>query len=80
MATRVAIYKGMPGRGDRGNVTTLESAKEQLARRLYVTPDTAEKERLEALLPRVLREIDGEYSIKGSVNLEPHVVSWQPAS
>ena len=59
---------------------TLESAKEQLARRLYVTPDTPEMERLEALLPQVLSEIDGEYSIKGSVNLEPHVVSWQPAS
>ena len=57
---------------------SLEAAKDQLARRLYVTPETPEMERLEALLPQVLEERDGEYSIKGSVNLEPRVVSWQP--
>jgi hypothetical protein len=37
-------------------------------------------ERLEALLPDVLEEKDGGFSIKGSVNLEPRVVSWQTGS
>lgn len=55
-------------------------AQEQIARRLYVTPETPEMERLEALLPQVLEEKDGSFSIKGAVNLEPRVVSWQPKS
>ena len=59
---------------------SLEAAKDQLARRLYVTPHSAEMERLEALLPDVLEEKDGGFSIKGSVNLEPRVVSWQTGS
>jgi SAM-dependent methyltransferase len=59
---------------------SLEAAKDQLARRLYVTPNSAEMERLEALLPDVLEEKDGGFSIKGSVNLEPRVVSWQTGS
>ena len=59
---------------------SLEAAKDQLARRLYVTPNSTEMERLEALLPDVLEEKDGGFSIKGSVNLEPRVVSWQTGS
>lgn len=59
---------------------SLEEAKEQIARRLYVLPETAEMERLEALLPQVLEEKDGGYSIKGAVPLEPRVVSWQPGT
>lgn len=59
---------------------SLEAAKDQLARRLYVTPNSAEMERLEALLPDVLEEKDRGFSIKGSVNLEPRVVSWQTGS
>ncbi|MDE0823193.1 MAG: class I SAM-dependent methyltransferase [Dehalococcoidia bacterium] len=59
---------------------SLEAAKDQLARRLYVTPNSAEMERLEELLPDVLEEKDGGFSIKGSVNLEPRVVSWQTGS
>ena len=55
----------------------LETAKEQLARRLYVTPESVEMERLEALLPQVLEEKDGGFLIKGATPLEPRVISWQ---
>ena len=57
---------------------SLESAKEQLARRLYVTPGSVEMERLEALLPEVLEEQDGWFTIKGAAPLEPRVVCWRP--
>lgn len=56
---------------------SLEMAKEQLARRLYVTPESVEMERLEALLPQVLEEKDGGFLIKGATPLEPRVISWQ---
>ena len=59
---------------------SMEIAKEQIARRLYVTSDTPEMERLEALLPQVLEEKDGRFSIKGAENLELQVVAWQPKS
>ena len=57
---------------------SLEVAKEQLARRLYVLPDTAEMERLETMLPQVLEEKDGGFTIKDAIQLEPRVVSWRP--
>lgn len=56
----------------------LDAAKEQLSRRLYLTPDSAEMERLEALLPQVLEEKDGFFTIKGATPLEPRVISWRP--
>ena len=59
---------------------SIEIAKEQLARRLYVLPDTAEMERLETLLPEVLEEDDGRFTIKGAIQLEPRVVSWWPTA
>ena len=58
---------------------SLEAAKEQLARRLYVMPESAEMERLEALLPQVLAEKDGVFSIKDADPLVPRVISWRPA-
>ena len=58
---------------------SLEVAKEQIARRLYVLPGTDEMERLVALLPQVLEERDGDFSIKDAIQLEPRVVSWRPA-
>ena len=36
-----------------------------------------EMERLEALLPEVLDEKDGQFTIKGAVQLEPRVISWR---
>ena len=57
---------------------SLETAREQLARRLYVMPESAEMERLEALLPQVLEEKDGGFAIKGATPLEPRVISWRP--
>ncbi len=57
---------------------SLETAKEQLARRLYLLPESVEMERLEALLPQVLEEKNGVFLIKGATPLEPRVVSWRP--
>lgn len=57
---------------------SLEIAKEQLARRLYVMPESVEMERLEALLPQVLEEKDGGFGIKGAAPLAPRVISWRP--
>jgi len=57
---------------------SLEVAKEQLARRLYVIEGTPEMERLELLLPQVLAETDGYYTIKDAIQLEPRVISWGP--
>ena len=57
---------------------SMEVATEQIARRLYVMPETPEMERLEALLPLVLEEKDDHFTIKGAIPLEPRVVSWRP--
>ena len=57
---------------------SLDAAKEQLSRRLYVMPGSAEMERLEALLPQVLEEKDGGFLINGATPLEPRVISWRP--
>ena len=57
---------------------SLEAAKEQLAGRLYVTSESPAMERLEALLPQVLEETDRGFVIRGSVPLEPRVISWRP--
>ncbi len=57
---------------------SLDVAKEQLARRLYVYDGTPEMERLEALLPQVLEEKDGGFAIRDAIQLEPRVVSWRP--
>ena len=48
--------------------------------RLYVMPESPEMERLEALLPEVLDEKDGYFTIKGAVQLEPRVVSWRTSA
>ena len=56
---------------------SMDAAREQLARRLYVMPDSPEMDRLEALLPQVLEERDGGFSIKGAIPLEPRVISWR---
>ena len=57
---------------------SLDVAKEQLARRLYVIDGTPEMERLEALLPQVLEGKDGFHTIKDAIQLEPRVISWRP--
>ncbi|MDA0264436.1 MAG: class I SAM-dependent methyltransferase [Chloroflexi bacterium] len=57
---------------------SLDAARQQLARRLYLTPDTPEMERLQGLLPDILVEGDQGFTIKGAVPLEPRVVSWRP--
>ena len=67
----------MPSQPTRGFDST-EDAREQLVRRLYVSPGTPQMERLEGALPQVLEEHDGGYRIKGAEALTPHVVSWRP--
>lgn len=57
---------------------SLEAAKEQLARRLYIASGSEEMVRLEALLPQVLEEKNGGFSIKGAAPLEANVISWRP--
>ena len=53
-------------------------ARDQIARRLYVYEGTPEMERLGNILAQVLAETDGVFTIKNSISLEPHVVSWRP--
>ena len=57
---------------------SIEVAKNQIAQRLYVTPETPEMERLDDLLSQGIEEKNGSFGIKGAENLEPRVVSWQP--
>ena len=59
---------------------SIEVAKDQIAQRLYVTPETPEMERLDELLSQVIEEKYGIFAIKGAEKLEPRVVSWQPKS
>ncbi len=59
---------------------SLEAASEQIASRLYVMPDSPEMERLEAMLPEVLDENDGYFTIKDAIQLEPRVISWRPGA
>ena len=59
---------------------SIEVAKDQIAQRLYVTPETPEMERLDELLSQVIEEKNGIFAIKGAEKLEPRVVSWQPKS
>ena len=53
-------------------------AKDQIARRLYVHEGTPEMERLGLILAEVLEETDGVFTIRNSISLDPHVVSWRP--
>ena len=68
----------LPGQTPRG-FDSVEEARDQLVRRLYVSPGSREMERLEALLPGLLRETGGVYTIEGSEPLVPCLVSWSPA-
>lgn len=53
-------------------------ALEELARRLYLAPDSREMADLEAMLPGLLEETDGALVIKGSPPHRPALVSWRP--
>ena len=53
-------------------------ALEELARRLYLAPDSPEMADLERILPDLLEEVDGALTIKGSPPHQPSLVSWRP--
>ena len=53
-------------------------ARDQIARRLYVYEGTPEMELLGPILSEVLEETDGVFTIRNSISLDPHVVSWRP--
>ena len=68
----------LPGQPPRG-FDSPEDARDQLPRRLYISPGSAAMERLEALLPGLLEGTGGVYTIKGATPLAPCLVSWNPA-
>ena len=57
-----------------------EDAREAIARRIYVHPDTDAMVRLEHALQQSLHEQDGVWRIDGAEPLRPCVVSWQPTA
>jgi SAM-dependent methyltransferase len=59
---------------------TLDDAKTQLTRRLFVAPGSVQMERLESALAGLLEEQDGTYRVRGARPMIPNVVSWRPSS
>ncbi len=55
-----------------------DHALEELTRRLYLAPGSPEMADLEAALPDLLEETDGDLTIKGSQPHQPALVSWRP--
>ena len=72
----ISALPPQPARG----FDTLDDAKEQLTRRLYVQPGTPEMDRLESAISSQLEERDGTYRVRGARSLVPNVVSWRPSS
>ena len=60
-----------------GGFASFEEARETLARRLYVKPDTEELVRLDRALEDLLHEVDGEWRINGTRPLTPCIVEWE---
>ncbi len=78
MGVRPAI-SALPAQPAQG-FDTLDDAKTQLTRRLFVAPGSHQMDRLESALTGLLTEKDGTYRIRGSRPLIPNVVSWRPSS
>ena len=55
-----------------------DQALEELARRLYLAPGSREMADLEAMLPDLLKEVDGALTIKGSRPHQLALVAWRP--
>ena len=55
-------------------------AKENIARRLYVTPGTEAMSKLARVMENSLQEVDGAWYIEGAQPLRPCIVAWEPAS
>ena len=54
-------------------------AKENIARRLYVTPGTEAMSKLARVMENSLQEVDGAWYIEGAQPLRPCIVAWEPA-
>ncbi len=57
---------------------SVQSALEQLSRRLYLKPDGAKTSRLKDMLPDVLEEVDGVFQIRGAGLVHTALVWWHP--
>ena len=57
-----------------------EDARDAIARRIYVHPDTDAMSRLDRALDQSLHEHDGVWRIDGAQPVRPCIVSWQPTS
>ena len=55
------------------------TAKENIARRLYVTPGTEAMSKLARVMENSLQEVDGAWYIEGAQPLRPCIVAWEPA-
>lgn len=74
-----AQVDALPPQNPRG-FDNLEQALEQLSRRLYLAAGSPEAGRLERMLPEVLAERDGVYTVRDAAPLRPTLVSWSPRS
>ena len=68
----------LPPQSSRG-YEDAQQALEQIAGRLYLTPDSEKWRTLERALPDLLEETDGTFKIEGIPALEPGLLSWRPA-
>jgi len=59
--------------------SSIEEAREAVARWLYVTPETEAMTRLEHALQDALREENGAWQIDGAQPARPNIVSWETA-
>ena len=59
--------------------SSYEDARDSIARRIYVQPDTDAMDRLERALEQSLHEHDGVWRIDAAQPLRPCVVSWEPS-
>ena len=57
--------------------SSIEEAREAVARWLYIAPETGAMDRLEQELVDALREVDGAWQIEGAQPSRPNIVSWE---
>jgi len=74
-----AQIEALPPQQPRG-YDSLEEARNQLSRRLYLKPHDPKTSQLEQMLPECLEEVDGVFQIRGAGGVESALVKWHPAS
>ena len=60
--------------------TSVEEARQAVARWLFVTPGTDAMDHLDQALQDALREVDGAWQIEGAQPSRPNIVSWETAN